>query len=115
MSQIIGEMILFRPSVKVYTFAARHEELQYCKGLDVMPDGFYLLLARTGLALRYRHASKRVSQRSLSCEIVSNPPFVAFRYSEDLYSGELTGRVMLGVPGGEMAVCGIVGDHFREA
>lgn len=28
------------------------------------------------------------------------PPFVAFRYSEDLYRREMTGRVMLQVPGG---------------
>jgi hypothetical protein len=33
----------------------------------------YLLLARGELPQRYRHASRRVSQRSLSCEIVSNP------------------------------------------
>ena len=89
-------MILFRPSVEVYTLAARHEELLYCKGLDAMPDDFCLLLARSGLALRYRHASRRVSQRSLSCEIVSNPPFVAFRYSEGLHRRELTGGVCCG-------------------
>jgi hypothetical protein len=62
----------------MYTFAARQEELQYCKGSDVMLDDFYLLLARSGLALRYRHAPRRVSQRSLSCEIVSNPRLLHF-------------------------------------
>ena len=75
-----------------------------------MLDDFCLLLARSGLSLRYRHASRRVSQRALSCEIVSNPPFVAFRYSEDLYRREMTGKVMLRVPAG-----GIAGDPFPGA
>ena len=78
----------------MYTFAARREELPYCKGVGSDAELFLLVTsARSGLALRYRHASRRVSQSSLSCEIVSTPLFVAFRYSEDLYRRELTGRV----------------------
>lgn len=36
-------------------------------------NDFYLLLVRGELPQRYRHASRRLSQRSLGCEIVSNP------------------------------------------
>ena len=115
MSQIVGEMILFRPWVKVYTFAARHEELQYCKGSDVMLDDFYLLFCteRVSIAVSSCFQARLTVIAQLWNSL--KPPFVAFRYSEDLYRRELTGRVMLRVPGGGLAVCGIVGDPFPRA
>ena len=115
MSQIVwGDDTVQTMSESVY-FCSSSRRITVLPGVG-SDAGWFLLVTCT----------ERVSTAVSSCfqarltEIAQlwnslKPPFVAFWYSEDLYRRELTGRVMLRVPDGGLAVCGIVGDPFPVA